>query len=57
MKQTRLTMLRGEVPDSCKKCFVEEANGIVSKRQWETEVWKERLDLPSIIKTTDTDGS
>lgn len=57
MKQTRLAMLRGEVPDSCKKCFVEEANGIVSKRQWETEVWKERLDLPSIIKTTDTDGS
>jgi MoaA/NifB/PqqE/SkfB family radical SAM enzyme len=57
MKQTRLTMLRGEIPDSCKKCFVEEANGIVSKRQWETEVWKERLDLSSIIKTTDTDGS
>lgn len=57
MKQTRLTMLRGEVPDSCKKCFVEEANGIVSKRQWETEVWKERLDLPAIVKTTDTDGS
>ena len=56
MKQTRLTMLRGEVPDSCKKCFVEESNGIVSKRQWETEVWKERLDLPSIIKTTDKDG-
>lgn len=57
MKQTRLQMLNGEIPNSCKKCFVEEENGIVSKRQWETEVWKERLDLESIVNNTKEDGS
>lgn len=56
MKETRLMMLRGEVPASCKKCFVEENNGIVSKRQWETAVWNDRLDLKNIVKNTTTDG-
>jgi MoaA/NifB/PqqE/SkfB family radical SAM enzyme len=57
MKQTRLQMLKGEIPSSCRKCFVEESNGIISKRQWETEVWNNRLDLDQIIKTTNEDGS
>jgi MoaA/NifB/PqqE/SkfB family radical SAM enzyme len=57
MKNTRLQMLRGEIPESCKKCFVEEANGIDSKRIWETKVWKERLDIESIVKQTKDDGS
>ena len=55
MKTIRLQMLNNEIPRSCTKCFEEESNGIVSKRQWETLVWKERLDLDSIVdKTTDT---
>ena len=55
MKTIRLQMLNNEIPRSCTKCFEEESNGIVSKRQWETVVWKERLDLDSIVdKTTDT---
>lgn len=57
MKQTRLQMLQGEIPNSCRKCFVEEANGIISKRQWETEVWNDRLDLDQILETTNDDGS
>ena len=57
MKRTRLQMLNEEIPDSCKKCFVEESAGIVSKRQWETEVWKDRLDLDSIVSRTKDDGS
>jgi len=57
MRSTRLEMLRGEIPESCKKCFVEEANGIDSKRIWETKVWKERLDIESIVKQTNEDGS
>jgi hypothetical protein len=57
MKNTRLQMLRGEIPESCKKCFVEESNGIDSKRIWETKVWKERLDIESIVKQTKDDGS
>jgi len=57
MKNTRLQMLRGEIPESCKKCFVEESNGIDSKRIWETNVWKERLDIESIVKQTKDDGS
>lgn len=56
MKTTRLQMLNGQVPNSCTKCFEEEHSGIVSKRQWETVVWKERLDLDSIVATTESDG-
>jgi len=57
MKQTRLQMLQGQVPPSCTKCFTEESNGVVSKRQWETEVWKERLNLEEIYSQTGKDGS
>jgi MoaA/NifB/PqqE/SkfB family radical SAM enzyme len=57
MKTTRLDMLNDRIPDSCKKCFIEESNGIVSKRQWETEVWEQRIDINSIIEKTNDDGS
>lgn len=57
MRHTRLQMLKGEIPESCKKCFVEEANGIDSKRIWETKVWKERLDIESIVNQTKDNGS
>lgn len=57
MKFVRLQMLNNEIPISCKKCFVEEDNGIVSKRQWETAVWKERIDIDKIISNTKDDGS
>lgn len=57
MKRTRLQMLNNEIPESCRKCFNEEANGIISKRNWETEVWKERLDIDSIVEQTKEDGS
>ncbi len=57
MKSTRLQMLNNEIPNSCTKCFEEESSGIVSKRQWETVVWKERLDIKSIVDSTTVDGS
>lgn len=57
MKNTRLQMLDGKIPVSCTKCFNEEAAGITSKRQWETVVWKERLDLDSIVANTQIDGT
>jgi MoaA/NifB/PqqE/SkfB family radical SAM enzyme len=57
MRMTRLQMLSGTQPASCTKCYAEEANGIVSKRQWETKVWHERLDIDSIVNTTESDGS
>ena len=57
MRRTRLQMLEGIIPASCRKCFNEEQNGIVSKRQWETKVWEERLDIPSIVSKTADDGS
>ena len=56
MKTVRLQMLAGEAPPSCKKCYKEEDSGIVSKRQWEGEVWKDRLDIASIVKSTSADG-
>jgi len=57
MKSTRLQMLNNEIPNSCTKCFEEESSGIVSKRQWETVVWKERLDIKPIVDSTTVDGS
>ena len=57
MRNTRLQMLNNQIPASCTKCFNEEKNGIISKRQWETEVWKERLDIESIVEQTKDDGS
>lgn len=57
MRNTRLDMLEGRIPSSCTKCFKEESVGIVSKRQWETVVWNERLDLNGIVNQTSTDGS
>lgn len=57
MKTVRLQMLDNKIPSSCTKCFEEETAGIVSKRQWETEVWKERIDINSIVEQTASDGS
>ena len=39
------------------KCFEEEQNGITSKRQWETVVWKERLNLDEVVAKMNVDGS
>lgn len=57
MKATRLQMLNNQIPTSCTKCFEEESKNIVSKRQWESVVWHERLDIDSIVATTGKDGS
>jgi hypothetical protein len=57
MKQTRLQMLNGEIPTSCTKCFEEESKGVVSKRQWETREWENKIDIQSIVDKTAPDGS
>lgn len=57
MRHTRLQMLQGDKPSSCLKCYKEESCGIVSKRQWETVVWQERLDIKQIVESTSEDGS
>jgi len=57
MKTVRLQMLDNKIPTSCTKCFEEESQGIVSKRQWETVVWRERLNVDNIINNTKLDGS
>ena len=57
MKNIRLDMLSNKIPNSCEKCFKEEAQGITSKRNWETKVWAERLDINSIVEQTKEDGS
>ena len=57
MRRTRLQMLNGEIPISCTKCFNEEAKGITSKRQWESEEWKQRVDFDKLIASTKEDGT
>ncbi len=59
MKSVRRTMLAGEVPASCLKCYEEEQQGIASKRIWETGTWhlQEQIDIQELIKETEEDGS
>lgn len=58
MKNVRTTMIKGEIPSSCSKCFQEESKGIVSKRVWETGSWMiDGLDLGELIDNTQADGT
>ena len=58
MKSVRKTMLAGQVPASCTKCFREEEEGIASKRVWETGTWHyDDVDIPELIAQTAEDGS
>lgn len=57
MTSVRRTMLKGEIPSSCKKCFQEEVKGIVSKRIWETGTWYQQgIDIKDLIKNTNENG-
>lgn len=57
MKNVRLSMMKGEIPPSCSKCFKEEEAGHNSKRMWETNFWDQKLDLDDIASKTAKDGS
>ena len=58
MRDVRLTMLEGNIPSSCTKCFQEESQGVVSKRMWETGTWiEDGIDVPELIKQTAKDGT
>jgi len=59
MKSVRKTMLAGEVPASCLKCYEEEERGISSKRIWETGTWHlhEQIDIKELIAETLEDGT
>ena len=57
MKDVRLTMLDGNKPLSCMKCYNEEKLGITSKRQWETQEWQERINYNELVSKMDTTGA
>jgi MoaA/NifB/PqqE/SkfB family radical SAM enzyme len=58
MRSVRKTMLEGNIPASCTKCFEEESNGVVSKRMWEAYEWRrDGLDFKKLIDDTDENGS
>lgn len=57
MRSVRSNMINGNIPASCKKCFDEEANGVVSKRMWETGEWvEEGIDIEELVNQTNEDG-
>jgi pyruvate-formate lyase-activating enzyme len=57
MRSVRTTMLDGNIPKSCKKCFDEESSGVVSKRMWETGGWiEDGIDVEELVKQTSEDG-
>jgi pyruvate-formate lyase-activating enzyme len=58
MKSVRTTMLEGNIPKSCSKCYEEESQGVASKRMWETGTWiQDGIDIPELIKQTQEDGT
>jgi hypothetical protein len=59
MKDVRKTMLAGKIPASCKGCYDEESQGLISKRIWETAHWKndENIDLQELVLQTQEDGT
>lgn len=58
MRSVRNTMLEGNIPVSCTKCFNEEGQGISSKRIWETGTWVEDgIDIEELVKQTQEDGT
>ena len=58
MKSVRTTMMAGNIPASCRKCFEEEKVGVVSKRIWETGTWyKDGVDIPELVRQTKEDGT
>jgi len=60
MKSVRTTMLNGQIPASCTKCFEEEKVGVVSKRIWESGTWHrddDGVDIPYLIEQTQADGT
>ena len=57
MRSVRTTMLNGEIPSSCTKCYQEESKGVASKRMWETGSWiQDGIDVPDLVAQTSTDG-
>jgi len=58
MQNVRTSMLQGNIPQSCKKCFDEESKGVASKRIWETATWvEEGIDLGQLINQTSEQGT
>ena len=57
MRNVRKSMLQGEKPASCLKCYKEEDAGHRSKRNWETEYWAARYDLEQMVAETQEDGT
>jgi sulfatase maturation enzyme AslB (radical SAM superfamily) len=58
MKSVRNTMLEGNIPKSCTKCYEEESKGVVSKRMWETGTWiRDGINVPELVEQTAKDGT
>jgi len=57
MKNVRKSMLKGQTPPSCIKCFKEEESGYQSKRIWENQLWMKRFNMDDLIVHTEEDGT
>ena len=56
-KELRLSMLNNSTHDVCTRCDQEDASGIRSRRQYETENWSHFFTLDDATKLTNDDGS
>ena len=55
-KNTRLSMLKDEIPSPCKRCYTEEKKGITSKRAIENKNYS-NFTIGDAKKITNIDGS
>ena len=49
-------MLKGEHPEQCIRCQTEEANGIISRRTYETSNWKDSISFEKAAQMTSQEG-
>lgn len=56
-KDIRTTMLQGVDHDACGRCDREDAAGVESRRQYETQIWKDTITAESAADITEEDGT
>lgn len=56
-KEIRLSMLQGIDHEACIRCDTEDANNIISRRQYENRNWGHKFNFDTASKVTAPDGS
>lgn len=56
-KETRKSILNNKIPIGCQKCYNNQLQGIISKRQIEEKLWQDYISEEKILENTYEDGT